>query len=133
MNPLVGPVHLIDHHNDPMAQLQGAAEYKAGLRHGALGGIHQEDNAIDHLQNTLHLAAKVGVAGGIHNVDFNPLVGGGGVLCQDGDAPLPLQVAGIHHPLLDHLVIPEGAPLLEHLVHQGGLSVVHVGDDGDIS
>ena len=116
-----------------MAQLQGAAEYKAGLRHGALGGIHQEDNAIDHLQNTLHLAAKVGVAGGIHNVDFYVLIVDGGIFGQDGNAPLPLQVVGVHDPVHGGLILPVNAALLEHLVHQSGLSMVYVGDDGHIS
>ena len=61
------------------------------------------------------------------------LVPDGGVLGQDGDAPLPLQVAGVHHPVHHLLVLPVDAALLEHLVHQGGLAVVDVGDDGNVS
>ena len=31
------------------------------------------------------------------------------------------------------LVFPEYAALLEHLVHQGGLAMVNVGDDGNVA
>ena len=133
MDPLVGPVDLVDHHDDPVAQLQGLAQHEAGLGHGTLGGVHQQNDAVDHLQNALHLAAEVGVARGVHHVDLHVLVADGGVLGQDGDAPLPLQVAGVHDPVHHFLVLPVDAALLEHLVHQRGLAVVNVGDDGDVS
>ena len=45
-----------------MTQLQRPAEDEAGLGHGALGGVHQQDHAVDHLQDALHLAAEVGMA-----------------------------------------------------------------------
>ena len=61
------------------------------------------------------------------------LVVDGGILGQDGDAALPLQVVGVHHPVHDLLILAVNAALLEHLVHQGGLAVVNVGDDGHIS
>ena len=133
MDALVGPVDLVDHHDDPVTQLQRPAEDEAGLGHGALGGVHQQDHAVDHLQDALHLAAEVGVARGIHDVDLGVLVPDGGVLGQDGDAPLTLQIVGVHDPLHRLLVLPVHAALLEHLVHQGGLAVVHVGDNGYVS
>jgi hypothetical protein len=34
---------------------------------------------------------------------------------------------------MDDLVFPEDARLPEHGVHQGGLAMVHVGDDGDVA
>ena len=133
MDPLVGAVNLVDHHDDPVTQLQSLGEHEAGLGHGALGGIHQQDNAVDHLQNTLHLAAEVGVARGVHHVDLHVLVTDGGVLGQDGDAAFPLQIAGVHDPVHHFLVFPVNAALLEHLVHQGGLAMVNVGDDCYVS
>ena len=133
MNALVRAVDLVDHHDDPVTQLQGAAEHKAGLGHGALGGVHQQDHAVDHLQDALHLAAEVSMARGVHNVDLGVAVLDGGVLGQDGDAPLTLQIVGVHDPLHRLLVLAVHAALLEHLVHQGGLAVVHVGDNGYVS
>ena len=57
----------------------------------------------------------------------------GGILGQYGDAPFPFQVAGVHDPVLHHLVFAEDAALPQHFVDQGGLAVVYVGDDGDIA
>ena len=133
MDPLVGPVDLVDHHDHPVTQLQRPAQNKAGLGHGPLGGVYQQDDAVDHLQNALHLAAEIGVARGVHNVDLGVAVADGGVLRHNGDAPLPLQVAGVHNTVHHLLVLPVHSPLLEHLIHQRGLAVVHVGDDGDVS
>ena len=116
-----------------MAQLQGLAEHEAGLRHGAFRRVHQQDDAVDHLEDALHLAAEVGVAWGIDDIDFGIAVLDGGIFCQDGNAPLPLQVAGVHNPVHHLLVFAVDAALLEHFVHQGGLAVVNVGDDGNIA
>ena len=133
MDTLVGPVDLVDHHDDTVTQLQRPAEDEAGLRHGAFGGVHQQDNAVDHLQNAFHLAAEIGMARGVHDVDLGIAVPDGGILGQNGDAPLPLQIAGVHDAVHRLLVFPVHAALLEHLVHQRGLAVVDVGDDGYVS
>ena len=73
------------------------------------------------------------MARGVHDVDFGVAVLNGGVFGENGDAPLPLQVAGVHDPVHDLLVLPVDAALLQHLVHQRGLAVVDVGDDRNIS
>ena len=56
-----------------------------------------------------------------------------GVLGQNGDATLFFQIVAVHHPFDDMLVRGEGAGLLQQLVHQRGLAVVNVGDNGDIA
>ena len=133
VDTLVGTVDLVDDHDDPVTQLQRAAEHETGLGHRALGGVHQQDDAVDHLQDTLHLAAEVGVARGIHDVDLGVAVLDGGVLGQNGDAALTLQVVRVHDALHRLLVLTVHAALLEHLVHQRGLAVVDVGDNGHVS
>ena len=133
MDALVGPVDLVDDHDDAMAQLQGAAEDEAGLGHGALRRVHQQDNAVDHLQDTLHLAAEVGVARSVHNVDLGVAILDGGVLGQNGDAAFTFQIVGVHDSLHRFLILAVDAALLEHLIHQCGLAVVDVGDDRHIS
>ena len=133
VDALVGAVHLVDHHDDLVAQLQCLAQHKTGLGHGTLGGVHQQDDAVDHLEDPLHLAAKIGVARRVHDVDLHVLVVDGGVLGQNGDAALPLQIVGVHDALHRGLVLAVDAALLEHFVHQGGLAVVDVGDNGDVS
>ena len=57
----------------------------------------------------------------------------GRLLGQDRDALLALQVARIHHPVDEGLVGAERAGLAEHRVHERGLAVVDVGDDGDVA
>ena len=133
VDALVGPVDLVDDHDDTVTQLQRTAEDKAGLGHGALGGVHQQDDTVDHLQDALHLSAEVGVARGVHDVDLGVAVLDGGVLSQNGDAAFTLQIVGVHNALHRLLILAVDAALLEHLVYQRGLAVVHVGDDGHIS
>ena len=133
IHPLVGAVDLVDHHNDPVAQLQGLGEHEAGLGHGALGGVHQQDDAVDHLQDALHLTAEIGVARSVHNIDLHIAVLDGGILGGDGDATLPLQIVGVHHAVHHGLVLPVHAGLLEHLIHQSGLAMIDVGDNGNVS
>ena len=133
VDPLVGAVDLVDDHDDPVAHLQCAAQDKAGLGHGAFRRVHQQNNAVDHLQNAFHLAAEVGVARRVHNVDLGVAVLDGGILGQDGDAALPLQIVGVHHPFHCLLILTVYAALLEHLIHQRSLAVVDVGNNGDVS
>ena len=56
-----------------------------------------------------------------------------GVLGEDGDAALALEVVGIHDALDDGFVGAKNAALAEHGVDQGGFAVVDVGDDGDVA
>jgi hypothetical protein len=57
----------------------------------------------------------------------------GGVLGEDGDAALALEVVAVHHARLNLLVVAEHLALREHRVHQRGLAVVDVRDDGDVA
>ncbi len=133
VDALVRPVDLVDDHDDAMTQLQRPAQHEPRLGHGALGGVHQQDDAVDHFQNTLHLAAEVGVTRRVHDVDLGVAVLDGGVLGQNGDAALPLQVVGVHDALHRLLILAVYAALLEHLIHQRCLAVVNVGDNGYVS
>ena len=56
-----------------------------------------------------------------------------GGLGEDGDAALAFQFVGIHHAVGHLLVGAEDAALVQHGVHQRGLAVVDVRDDGDIA
>ena len=133
MDALVGAVDLVDDDDDAVAELERLAEHEARLRHGALGGVHEQDDAVDHLQDTLDLAAEIGVTRRVDNVDLRVAVAHGGVLGQDRDAALALQIVGVHDALDDFLMLAICTALLEHFVDQRGLAVVNVGDDGDVS
>ena len=73
------------------------------------------------------------MSGGVDDVDRQVVPLDRGVLGEDRDALLALEVAGVHDPVGDLLVGGEGAGLAQHLVDERGLSVVDVGDNGDIS
>ena len=129
----LGAVALVhaDHH--VQIQLQGFLQDEAGLGHGAFEGVHHQDDAVHHLQDALHLAAEIRVAGGVDNIDLDAVVMDGGVLGQDGDAALALNVIGVHDAVHQLLILAEHAGLTQQLVHQGGLAVVYVGDDCNVS
>ena len=107
-------------------------------------GVDEQHDAVDHRQAALDLATEVGVAGGVDDVDRHavgdagvegrlPGVPDGGVLREDRDALLALEVTAVHGPLGDVVVLAERPGLPQHLVDEGGLAVVDVGDDGDVT
>ena len=73
------------------------------------------------------------MAGRVDDVDLGVLVDDCGVLRRDGDAALALEVHVVHHPVHDGLMGGKAVALAQQAVHQGGLAVVDVGDDGDVA
>ena len=114
-------------------KIERLAEHESRLRHGSVEGIDHEQHAVHHAQNALDLAAEIGMAGGVHDVDLGVLPADGRVLREDRNAPLALERIGVHHPFGDDLIFPERAGLPKHLVDEGSLPVIDVCDDGDIT
>ncbi len=129
----VGAVNLVDHHERLEVVLERLAKHEARLRHGAFEGVHQQQHGVRHVERPLDLPAEVGVSRRVDDVDAGPLVGDRRVLGEDGDAALALLIVGVQGALSDHLVVAEGAGIAEHRVHQRGLAMVDVGDDGQVS
>ena len=134
----VRAVDLVDDEDDRQLLVERLAQDEAGLGQRALGGVHEQEHPVDHLEAALDLAAEVGVARGVDDVEgeLAPVGHGvphGRVLREDGDALLALQVHGVHDAVLDVGALAEGAGLPQHGVDEGGLAVVDVGDDGDVS
>jgi DNA-binding IclR family transcriptional regulator len=113
--------------------LQRFLQHEAGLRHAALGRVHQQQHAVDHLEHALDLAAEIGVARRVNDVDLDALVVAGAVFGQNRDAALALNVAAVHDALRHDLVVAESAALAQHGVHQRRFAVVNMGDDGDVA
>ena len=139
-DPRVGTVDLVDDEHDREVLLQGLAQHEAGLRERALGRVDEEDDAVDHLEAALDLAAEVRVTGGVDDVERHaalgrrwPHVPDGGVLREDRDALLALEVHRVHDAVVDVLVGSEGPRLPQHGVDERRLPVVDVGDDGDVA
>ena len=131
--PGIGPVDLVDHHDRPDVAGKRLAQHELGLRHRPFEGVDQDQGPVGHLEGPLDLAAEIGVAGRVDQVDLDVAVLDRDVLGQDGDAALPLQVVGVEDPLALELRCPVLAGLAEHGVDQGRLAVVDVGYDGHVS
>ena len=108
----VRPVDLVDDDDRLQADLERLADDELGLRHRPFGGVDQHDGRIDHRQDALHLAAEIGVAGRVDDVDAGVLPVDRGRLGQDGDAAFLFEIVGIHGALGDALVFAERAGLL---------------------
>ena len=104
-----------------------------GLRQRPLGGVDQHQRAVHHAEDALHLAAEIGVARRVDDVDAGLAPLDRGRLGEDRDAALALQIVGIHRALGDALVLAERAGLLQQPVDQRGLAMVDVGDDRDVA
>ncbi|OPZ78303.1 MAG: hypothetical protein BWY77_01536 [bacterium ADurb.Bin431] len=133
LRPGILAVDLVDHHDDLEIFFEGLLEDKASLRQGPLGGIHQEDGAVDHLEGAFDLAPEIGMARGVENVDLDPLPADRAVFRRNRDAAFALEIHVIHDALLDLLVIAEEPALSKHLIDEGGFAVIDMGDDGDIA
>ena len=108
-------------------------QHEAGLGLGPFVGVDNEQRAVGHVEHAFDLAAEVGMAGRVYDVDLDTLVLDGDVLRQDGDAALAFLVVAVEHALLDLLVVAEHVRRPQQTVHKRGLAVVDVGDDGDVA
>jgi hypothetical protein len=129
----IGAVDLVDDHDRDEAHRQGLAQHEPRLRHRAVVRVDEQQHAVDHLEDALDLAAEIGVAGRVDDVDAEVAVLDGGVLREDRDPALAFEVVRVHDAFGDLLVRAEGAALAQHGVDQRGLAMVDVGDDGDVA
>jgi hypothetical protein len=73
------------------------------------------------------------MARSVDDVDGHALVPYRGVLGEDGDSLLALEVVRVHDQRSDLLVVPEGVALLQQRVNKRRLPVVDVRDDRDVA
>ena len=131
LGPGVVAVDLVEHEHGRQVGGDGLRQHVAGLGQRPLGRIDEQHHAVDHGQRPLDLAAEVGVAGRVDQVDPGALPLHRGRLGQDRDAPLALLVVRVHDPVDQLLVGVEHPGRSEHGVDQRGLAVVDVGDERD--
>jgi hypothetical protein len=129
----VGPVDLVDDDNRREPSLERLAQDEARLRERTLGGVHEQHDAVDHRQRALHFPAEVSVARCIDDIDQDVFVMDGGVLRQNRDAPLALQLVAVHRTLGHALVGAERAALVQQGVDERRLAMIDVGDDCDVT
>ena len=129
----IGLVDLVQHHDGLQPQRQRLGGHELGLRHRAFGRVHQQHHTIDHRQDTFDLAAEIGVARSVDDIDPRALPFDRGRLGKDGDAPFAFEVIAVHRPFGRRLVFPVGTGLFQKLIHQRRLAMVDVGDDRNIA
>lgn len=132
-------IDFIDHDNGLQSLCKGFHGDEAGLRHGAVNCVDQQQHRIHHGQHAFHFAAEIGMARGVDDIDTEVVAGAfvipgnGRVLRQNGNASFLFLIVGIHHAFDFAGAFAEGAGLLQELVDEGGFAMVNVGDDGDVT
>src|ERR1700722_2450523 len=126
-------VDLVQHDHRRQLGRQRFLQYIARLRQRPFAGVDEHHNAIHHAQCALDFAAKIAVAGRVNNVDLRVVKKKRGILRENGDPALALEVVGIHHALDERFIGAENSALPQHGVDQRRLPVVHVRDNGDIT
>ena len=126
-------VSLVYYDDNLVTQRKCFGQYKTGLRHWTFERVNQQDNTVYHFEDTLNLAAEVCMSWGVNDVDLCAFIVDCSILCKDGDTSFTFKVTVIHDTVLNRLVVTEGTALFEHLVNQGGLTMVYVRDDCDVS
>ncbi len=129
----IGPVDLVDHEHHRQAPLERLAQHEAGLRQRTLARVHEQENTVDHRERSLDLSAEVGVPRSVHDVELHTSVAHRGVLRQDGDPLLALEIHRVHHALIDLLIGAEHSRLPQHPVYERRLAVVDVSDDREVA
>ena len=133
VHALVRLIDLVDDDNRLQLLLQGLAQDVLRLRHRAFEGIDEQENAVDHVEDTLDLAAEVSVARGVDDVDLDAVVHDGRVLRENRDAALALDIARVHDAFSHLLIRAEYMALLQHGIDQRRLAVVDVCNNRDIA
>ena len=64
------PVDLVDDDDRRAAERERLAQHEARLRHRPVERVDDEQHAIDHAQDALDLAAEIGVARRVDDVDL---------------------------------------------------------------
>jgi hypothetical protein len=73
------------------------------------------------------------VTRGIHNINQILTPADRCVLRLDGNSTLPFLSHGIHGPFIQSLIFAKGTGLPEQLVHKGGLAMINMCDDRQVT
>jgi hypothetical protein len=131
--PSVLTVDLIHDDHGRQSECKGLRQHVAGLRERAFSSVDEEDDSVDHRKSSLDLATEIRVTRGVDEVDLNVIPCDRRGLGQDGDASLAFLVVGVHDSVDDCGVIAKGACGTQERIDEGGLAVVNVGDERDVT
>ena len=126
-------IDLVDDHERREAVLERLARDETSLRHRAVDCVDEQQHAVDHRQHALDLAAEVRVPRRVDDVDAPVVPADRGVLGENRDAALFLEVVRVHRALGYDRARIERVGLTQQLIDERGLAVIHVRDDRDVS
>ena len=130
-------VDLVEDGQDLEVVVERLVDVGERLRLDALARIDDQNGALAGGETARDLVGEVDVAGRVHQVELIDLAVLGLVveahgLRLDGDAALALDVHRVEDLLL-HVAVGDVAAQLDEPIRQGRLSVVDVGDDGEVA
>ncbi len=126
-------VDFVDHYNGAQSGLKRFLGDKTGLRHRTVNGVDHQQYAVNHAHHPLDLTAKIGVTGGVDDIDSIVLPFDGGIFRQNGNAALFFLVVGVHHTVGFQLLAIQGPGGTQQGINQGCFAMIDVGNDGDVS
>ena len=133
IHTLIGAVNLIDDHNRLELLFKRLTQHILRLRHRPFKCIDKQQNAVHHIENALHLAAKVRMSRRIHNIDLDIVVENRSILRKNCNSPLALDIPRVHHALIDLLIRAKNVTLTQHCIDQGRLTVIDMCNNGNVA
>jgi len=125
-------VDLVDDENHRQPRLERLAQHEPRLGQRPFARVDEQQHAVDHRQGALDLAAEIGVARRVDDVDLDSAPAHGRVFREDRDPLLALEVHRVEDALCDLLIRAKGAGLPQHGVHERCLPVIDVRDDRNV-
>jgi len=125
-------IDFVDDDNGLQLLFQSLAQDELRLRHRTFKSIDEQQNAVDHVQDTFDFAAEISMPRGVDDVDLVALVRDRAVLRINGDASFTLQIIAVHDAINNLFIVLEHMALLQKRIDQRGLSGVNVRDYSDI-
>ena len=132
-----GKVDLVDGRHNVQIGVHGERRVGDGLCLDTLSGVDDEHRALTSGQRTRDLVGKVYMARRIDEVELIRLAVVGVIGHADGvgldrDAALALDIHGVEQLRL-HVALLDGTRELEDAIADGGLPVIDMGDDREVS
>ncbi len=132
-----GEIDLIDNRDNLEVLIEGEIGIGEGLGFDSLGGIDHQEGPFAGLERAGDFVGEIDVAGGIDEIQLVDLpifrfVEEANGMGFDRDATFAFEVHGIQD-LGHHFALGEGTGMFQKAIGEGGLAVVDVGDDGEVS
>ncbi len=87
------------------------------MRHRAFKSVDKQQAAVGHVEHAFHLAAEVGVSGGVDDVYLVAFIVDGNVLGKNSYATFTFKVVVVKNKLAGVLILTKKVACQEHFIH----------------